>query len=89
MQAKRRSLNDKKNPCFERRAVNDPTFLFLRMRFRQFAQRQIQVGWIRQPTDSRISTPRHRVFKSPEHEFVLSAGLNVEWGSIGSSTVSA
>ena len=23
MQAKRRSLNDKKNPCFERRAVND------------------------------------------------------------------
>jgi hypothetical protein len=32
---------------------------------------------------------RHRVFKSPEHEFVLSAGPSVEWASIGSSTVAA
>jgi hypothetical protein len=30
-----------------------------------------------------------RVFKSPEHEFVLSAGLSVEWGGTGSSTVGA
>jgi hypothetical protein len=36
MQAKRRSLNNK-NRCLERRAVNDPASLFLRMRFRQFA----------------------------------------------------
>jgi hypothetical protein len=32
---------------------------------------------------------KYRVFKSPEHEFVMSVGLGVEWGGTGSSTVGA
>jgi hypothetical protein len=35
------------------------------------------------------TTFKYRVFKSPEHEFVLSVGLSVEWGATGSSTVGA
>ena len=35
------------------------------------------------------TTLKYRVFKSPEHEFVLSAGLSVEWGGTGSATVGA
>jgi len=32
---------------------------------------------------------KYRVFKSAEHEFVLSAGLSIEWGGTGSSSVGA
>jgi hypothetical protein len=32
---------------------------------------------------------KYRVFKNPEHEFVMSVGLSVEWGGTGSSTVGA
>jgi hypothetical protein len=32
---------------------------------------------------------KYRVFKSPEHEFVMSVGLSVEWGGTGASTVGA
>ncbi|MEK9282777.1 hypothetical protein MTR72_24630 [Bradyrhizobium sp. ISRA442] len=32
---------------------------------------------------------KYRVFKNPEHEFVMSVGLGVEWGGTGSSTVGA
>jgi len=35
------------------------------------------------------TTFKYRVFKSPEHEFVMSVGLSVEWGGTGSSTVGA
>jgi hypothetical protein len=35
------------------------------------------------------TTFKYRVFKSAEHEFVLSVGLSVEWGGTGSSTVGA
>jgi len=35
------------------------------------------------------TTFKYRVFKNPEHEFVMSVGLNVEWGGTGSSTVGA
>ncbi|MGY4233204.1 hypothetical protein ACVIIW_002151 [Bradyrhizobium sp. USDA 4449] len=35
------------------------------------------------------TTFKYRVFKNAEHEFVLSAGLSVEWGGTGSSTVGA
>ncbi len=35
------------------------------------------------------TTFKDRVFKSAEHEFVLSAGLSVEWGGTGSSSVGA
>jgi hypothetical protein len=35
------------------------------------------------------TTFKYRVFKSPEHEFVFSAGLTVEWGGTGSPTVGA
>jgi hypothetical protein len=35
------------------------------------------------------TTLKYRVFKSPKHEFVLSAGLSVEWGGTGSATVGA
>jgi hypothetical protein len=35
------------------------------------------------------TTFKYRVFKSPEHEFVFSAGLTVEWGGTGSETVGA
>ena len=31
------------------------------------------------------TTFKYRVFKSPEHEFVMSVGLSVEWGGTGSS----
>ncbi|MGZ5870610.1 MAG: hypothetical protein ACXWKP_00680 [Bradyrhizobium sp.] len=33
------------------------------------------------------TTFKYRVFKSPEHEFVLSAGLSVEWGGTGAKSV--
>ena len=35
------------------------------------------------------TTFKYRVFKSPEHEFVFSAGLSVEWGGTGSAAVGA
>jgi hypothetical protein len=35
------------------------------------------------------TTFKYRVFKSAEHEFVMSVGLSVEWGGTGSSTVGA
>lgn len=35
------------------------------------------------------TTFKYRVFKSPEHEFVMSVGLSVEWGGTGSSAVGA
>jgi hypothetical protein len=35
------------------------------------------------------TTFKYRVFKNPEHEFVMSVGLNVEWGGTGSSSVGA
>lgn len=35
------------------------------------------------------TTFKYRVFKSPEHEFVLSTGLSVEWGGTGTTNVGA
>ena len=35
------------------------------------------------------TTFKYRVFKNPEHEFVMSVGLSVEWGGTGSLTVGA
>lgn len=35
------------------------------------------------------TTFKYRVFKSPEHEFVMSVGLSVEWGGTGSAAVGA
>jgi hypothetical protein len=35
------------------------------------------------------TTFKYRVFKSLEHEFVLSAGLSIEWGGTGSANVGA
>jgi len=35
------------------------------------------------------TTFKYRVFKSPEHEFVFSAGLSIEWGGSGSASVGA
>lgn len=35
------------------------------------------------------TTFKYRVFKNPEHEFVMSVGLSVEWGGTGSSKVGA
>jgi len=35
------------------------------------------------------TTFKYRVYKNPEHEFVMSVGLSVEWGGTGSSTVGA
>ncbi|MGE5157293.1 MAG: hypothetical protein ACM3OF_04010 [Gemmatimonas sp.] len=35
------------------------------------------------------TTFKYRVFKSAEHEFVLSTGLNVEWGGTGAASVGA
>src|SRR5262249_37171360 len=35
------------------------------------------------------TTFKYRVFKDPVHEFVMSVGLNVEWGGTGSSSVGA
>jgi hypothetical protein len=35
------------------------------------------------------TTFKYRVFKSPEHEFVMSVGLSVEWGGTGSTSVGA
>src|SRR5579859_5142463 len=35
------------------------------------------------------TTFKYRVFKNPEHEFVMSVGLSVEWGGTGSEKVGA
>jgi hypothetical protein len=35
------------------------------------------------------TTFKYRVFKNPEHEFVVSVGLSVEWGGTGSASVGA
>ena len=35
------------------------------------------------------TTFKYRLFKSPEHEFVLSAGLEIEWGGSGAQSVDA
>lgn len=35
------------------------------------------------------TTFKYRLFKNPEHEFVMSVGLSVEWGGSGSSSVGA
>jgi hypothetical protein len=35
------------------------------------------------------TTFKYRVFKDPEHEFVMSVGLSVEWGRTGSQSVGA
>jgi hypothetical protein len=35
------------------------------------------------------TTFKYRVFKNPEHEFVMSVGLSVEWGGTGSKSVGA
>jgi len=35
------------------------------------------------------TTFKYRVFKNPEHEFVMSVGLSVEWGGTGSANIGA
>ena len=35
------------------------------------------------------TTFKYRVFRSPEHEFVMSVGLSVEWGGTGAANVGA
>src|ERR1700726_430735 len=35
------------------------------------------------------TTFKYRVFKSPEHEFVMSVGLSIEWGGTGAESVGA
>jgi hypothetical protein len=35
------------------------------------------------------TTFKYRLFKNPEHEFVLSAGLGIEWGGSGAQSVGA
>jgi hypothetical protein len=35
------------------------------------------------------TTFKYRVFKNPEHEFVMSVGLNIEWGGSGAQDVGA
>jgi hypothetical protein len=35
------------------------------------------------------TTFKYRLFKSPEHEFVISVGLSVEWGGTGAESVGA
>ena len=35
------------------------------------------------------TTFKYRVFKNPEHEFVMSVGLSVEWGGTGAKSVGA
>ncbi|OKO85997.1 hypothetical protein [Bradyrhizobium sp. AS23.2] len=35
------------------------------------------------------TTFKYRVFKNPEHEFVMSVGLSVEWGGTGDASVGA
>ncbi len=35
------------------------------------------------------TTFKYRVFKNPEHEFVMSVGVSVEWGGTGSANVGA
>ena len=35
------------------------------------------------------TTFKYRVFKDPEHEFVMSVGLSVEWGGTGAASVGA
>jgi hypothetical protein len=32
---------------------------------------------------------KYRIFRNPEHEFVMSVGLGIEWGGTGSATVGA
>lgn len=32
---------------------------------------------------------KYRVYKNPEHEFVFSAGLSIEWGGSGAQSVGA
>ena len=35
------------------------------------------------------TTFKYRVFKNPEHEFVMSVGLSIEWGGSGAASVGA
>ena len=35
------------------------------------------------------TTFKYRVFKNPEHEFVMSVGLSIEWGGTGAQSVGA
>jgi len=35
------------------------------------------------------STFKYRLFKNPEHEFVMSVGLNIEWGGSGAQNIGA
>ncbi len=35
------------------------------------------------------TTFKYRVYKNPEHEFVVSAGLNIEWGGSGAQDIGA
>jgi hypothetical protein len=35
------------------------------------------------------TTFKYRVYKNPEHEFVMSVGLSIEWGGTGSASVGA
>src|SRR6202051_4124079 len=35
------------------------------------------------------TTFKYRVFKNPEHEFVMSVGLSIEWGGTGAESVGA
>src|ERR1700674_201746 len=35
------------------------------------------------------TTFKYRLFRNPEHEFVMSAGLSVEWGGTGANSVGA
>lgn len=35
------------------------------------------------------TTLKYRLFRNPEHEFVLSAGLSIEWGGTGAANVGA
>jgi len=35
------------------------------------------------------TTFKYRLFRDPEHEFVMSAGLNIEWGRTGAASVGA
>src|SRR6202045_4072171 len=35
------------------------------------------------------TTFKYRVYKNPEHEFVMSVGLSIEWGGTGAANVGA
>ena len=35
------------------------------------------------------TTFKYRLFKSPQHEFVMSLGLSIEWGGTGAQSVGA